>query len=108
VKRFVFDDESASSGEGGTHTPSGQHCDAPLQPLPGFDPRTLPQAEWPLPQVPPKVQQTVSSLVREAIDAGLSLAETYAGVKLVLLRHNLHISEDDLTGWVGSHALAVT
>jgi hypothetical protein len=58
--------------------------------------------------VPPKVQQTVCLVVREALDAGLSLAETYAGVMAVLTRHNLHVSDDDLSGWVGSSALAVT
>ena len=108
MKRFEIDDDSAPADDGGKATPGARSSDPAIQPWPGFDPRTLPQAEWPLPLVPPKVQQTVSIVVREAIDAGLSLADTYAGVRAVLARHNLNVSADDLSGWVGSHALAVT
>lgn len=108
VKRFDLDQALDSLEHGAKPAPSPADTDAAIQPWPGFDPRTLPQAELPLPQIPPKVQHTVSLVVREAIEAGLSLADTYASVTAILLRHNLAISDDDLSGWVGSHALAVT
>jgi len=75
---------------------------------PEFDPLSVPSADWPFPQIPPRVQQAVSVVIREAIDAGLSLQQTYDNVVAILAHDNLSISPDELSGWVGSHALAVS
>lgn len=108
MKRFEIDETPGSNEDTNKPAPNSGSGNQAALPWPGFDPRTLPQAEWPIPQVPPKVQQTVSIIVREAIEAGMSLHDTYASVAAILARHNVDISSDDLSGWVGSHALAVT
>ncbi len=108
MKRFDIDDDIDSSETNRDETACPVCGENKPQPWPGFDPAKLPQVEWPIPQVPPKVQQTISIVIREAIETGLSLHETYARISAILARHGLSVSDDDLSGMVGSQALALS
>ena len=108
MKRFEIEEVPEIAEDGDLAPPCAQDINPEIEPWPGFDPRSLPQADVPLPRAPARVRQTVSAIVREAIEAGLSPHDTYASVSAILIRNNLNVSDAHLSGWVGSHALAVT
>jgi hypothetical protein len=57
---------------------------------------------------PPVMSDAVERAVREAIDTGRSLGETHAQVATLLSHAGHDPSHDDITTWIGSHALGVT
>lgn len=108
MKRFDVDDGTESAGVGETRS-VGECGDTPAR-WPATDDTSGGRApvEWPFPPIPPKIQHAMTGVVRDAISAGMSLADTYAGISGILLRHGVDISDDDLSGWLGSNALAET
>jgi hypothetical protein len=65
----------------------------------------LPHVDWP---VSPMVQRAVSAAVSEAIDAGLSLRDTFERVRSALEGCGIILSQDDIKTCIGAHSLGLT
>ena len=61
--------------------------------------------EWP---VPTALQEAIEHAVRNAIETGLSFAETYQRVAAQLAASGCHFTPDDLRRWIRAHALSLT
>lgn len=79
---------------------------AVVRPQPaGFVVPAVPVAEWP---GFPLLEQTVERIVRDGLDAGLSLRETCDHVLAAVAHSGQTLTPDDLQRWIRAHALSLT
>jgi hypothetical protein len=64
-----------------------------LEAPPRFDPQMLPHADWP---VSPMVERAISLAISEAIDARLSLRDSFERVRAALEGYGMVLSTDEI------------